>query len=63
MPPDAHTTASIHAGAGPRTKATPGAWPRRSADLVADGDRRRLLHEKITRFAIRSDDLQGDAPP
>jgi hypothetical protein len=43
----------------PARCATLRAWPRRSASWVADGDRRRLLHEKITRFTKHIDDMLG----
>jgi hypothetical protein len=55
MPPDAHTTASIDAAAL-AVRDTP-RLAEAIRDLVADDDRRRLLHEKITRLAQHSDDV------
>jgi hypothetical protein len=57
MPSDAYTTASIEAGARAARDTPRLAGAIR--ELVADGDRRRLLHEKITRLAGHSDDLLG----
>jgi hypothetical protein len=57
MPADAHTTASMHAGA--RAVRDTAGLAEAIRELVADGDRRRLLHEKITRFAAHSDNLLG----
>ncbi|MEA2335578.1 MAG: hypothetical protein QOG40_2068 [Solirubrobacteraceae bacterium] len=57
MPADAYTTASIDAGAS-AVRDTPrlaGAI----RELVADRDRRRLLHEGIARFANHSNDVLG----
>ena len=57
MPPDANTTASIDAGAC-AVRDTPrlaGAI----RELVADGDRRRLLHEEIAHFVNHSNDVLG----
>lgn len=56
MPSDAHTTsldAAARAVAGTPGQATA------IRTLVADCDRRRQLHEKITRFAQHSDDVLG----
>jgi hypothetical protein len=55
MPADAHTTASMDAGA--RAVRGTGRLAEAIRELAADGGRRRLLHEKITRFAIHSDDV------
>jgi hypothetical protein len=57
MPPDAYTTASIEAGAR-AARDTP-RLAEAIRELVTDGGRRRLLHEKITRLAGRSDDVLG----
>jgi hypothetical protein len=57
MPADAHTTASMDAGA--RAVRDTAGLAEAIRELVADSDRRRLLHEKITRFASHSDDLLG----
>jgi hypothetical protein len=57
MPSDAHTTASMDVGAR-AVRDTP-RLGEAIRELVADGDRRRLLHEKIARFATQSDDLLG----
>jgi len=57
MPPEAYTQASIDAGAA-AVRDTPrlaGAI----RELVTDSGRRRLLHEKIIRFARHSDDVLG----
>jgi hypothetical protein len=57
MPSDAHTMASMDAAA--RAVRDTARLAEAIRELVADGDRRRLLHEKITRFATHSDDLLG----
>jgi hypothetical protein len=57
MPSDAYTTASIDAGAR-AVRDTP-RLVEAIRDLVADGDRRRLLHEGIARFVNHSDDVLG----
>ena len=57
MPADAHTTASMDAAAR-AVRDTP-RLAEAIRELVADGRRRRLLHEKITRFATYSDDVLG----
>ena len=57
MPSDAHTMASMDAAA--RAVRDTARLAEAIRELVADGDRRRLLHEKITRFASHSDDLLG----
>jgi len=57
MPSDAHTTASLDAAAR-AVRDTPG-LATASRKLVADGNRRRQLHEKITRFAQHSNDVLG----
>jgi hypothetical protein len=57
MPPDAYTTASIDANAR-AVRDTPrlaGAI----RELVADGSRRRLLHEEIAHFVDHSNDVLG----
>jgi hypothetical protein len=55
MPADAFTTASIEAGAR-AARDTPRLTEAVRA-MVADDDRRRLLHEKIAHFAQHSDDV------
>jgi hypothetical protein len=55
MPPDARTSASIDAAAL-AVRDTP-RLAEAIRDLVAADDRRRLLHEKITRLAQHSDDV------
>ena len=57
MPSDAHTAASLDAAAR-AVRDTPG-LATAIRKLVADGNRRRQLHEKITRFAQHSDDVLG----
>ncbi len=57
MPSDARTTASLDAAAR-AVRDTPG-LATAIRTLVADGNRRRQLHEKITRFAQHSDDVLG----
>jgi hypothetical protein len=57
MPADAYTTASMDAAAR-AVRDTP-RLAEAIRELVADGRRRRLLHEKITRFATHSDDVLG----
>ncbi len=57
MPADAYTTASMDAGA--RAARDTAGLAEAIRELVADGRRRRLLHEKITRFATHSDDVLG----
>jgi hypothetical protein len=55
MPSDAYTKASIDAGTL-AVRDTP-RLAEAIRQLVADGDRRRLLHEKIARFANHTDDV------
>lgn len=55
MPSDAYTKASIDAGTR-AVRDTP-RLAEAIRQLVADGDRRRLLHEKIARFANHTDDV------
>jgi hypothetical protein len=57
MPSDAHTTASLDAAA--RAVADTPGLATAIRTLVADCNRRRQLHEKITRFAQHSDDVLG----
>jgi hypothetical protein len=57
MPSDAHTTASLDAAAHAVRDTAGLAEAIRS--LVADGGRRRQLHEKITRFAQHGDEMLG----
>jgi hypothetical protein len=57
MPADAYTKASLDAGTR-AVRDTP-RLAEAIRQLVADGDRRRLLHEKIARFANHTDDLLG----
>jgi hypothetical protein len=57
MPSDAYTTTSIDAGAR-AVRDTPRLAEAIRA-LVGDGDRRRLLHEEIDRFAKHTDDVLG----
>jgi hypothetical protein len=55
MPPDAYTKASIDAGTS-AVRDTP-RLAEAIRQLIADGDRRRPLHEKIARFANHTDDV------
>jgi hypothetical protein len=57
MPPDAYTTAAIDAGAC-AVRDTP-RLAEAIRELVADRDRRRLLHEEIARFVNHSNDVLG----
>jgi hypothetical protein len=57
MPPDAYTTAAIDAGAR-AVRDTP-RLAEAIRELVADGDRRPLLHEEIARFVNHSNDVLG----
>jgi hypothetical protein len=57
MPPDAYTTTSLDAGTR-AVRDTP-RLAEAIRELVGDDDRRRVLHEKIARFATRIDDVLG----